>query len=275
MLVDRNYPRLSITRQCELLGLSRPGYYYSPQGISERDLSIMHLIDEEYTRHPFYGSRRMCDWIRDQGYPICRDHIRRLMRLMGIEAIYPKRRLSIPDKEHRVYPYLLKDIKIIRPDQAWAVDITYIRLFEGFCYLVAIMDWYSRYVVSWELSLSLETGFCLDALEQALSNAKPEMFNSDQGSQFTSLEFTGMLKDSGIQISMDGKGRVFDNIMIERLWRSVKYEEVYLKDYEDFWVAHESLAAYFTFYNIERRHQALQRATPLDAYRGGAIIETA
>ena len=209
----------------------------------------MRLIDEEYTRHPFYGSRRMRDWLRDQGYPICRDHVRRLMRLMGIEAIYPKKRLSLPDKEHRIYPYLLNDIKITRPDQVWAVDITYIRLFEGFCYLVAIMDWYSRYVVSWELSLSLGAGFCLEALEQALLTSKPEIFNSDQGSQFTSLEFTTLLKDSGIRISMDGTGRVFDNIMIERLWRTVKYEEVYLKDYHYFWMAQECLGEYFSFYN--------------------------
>lgn len=268
MLIERDHPTLSITRQCELLGLSRPGYYYSPQGISERDLTIMRLIDEEYTRHPFYGSRRMRDWIRDQGYPICRDHVRRLMRLMGIEAIYPRRRLSIPNKEHRIYPYLLNDLKITRPNQVWAIDITYIRLFEGFCYLVAIMDWYSRYVISWELSLSMETEFCLEALERALSIATPEIFNSDQGSQFTSDEFTAMLKDSGIQISMDGKGRVFDNIMIERLWRSVKYEEVYLKDYEDFWVAQESLGVYFPFYNEERRHQNLKKARPLEVYKG-------
>jgi len=272
MLIDRDHPTLSISRQCELLGLSRSGYYFRPQGISELDLAIMHLIDEEYTRHPFYGSRRMRDWLEDQGNPICRDHVRRLMRLMGIEAIYPKRRLSIPDKQHRIYPYLLKDIRISRPDQVWAVDITYIRLFEGFCYLVAIMDWYSRYVVSWELSLSMETGFCLEALERALCIAKPEIFNSDQGSQFTSIEFTAQLRDAGIRISMDGTGRVFDNIMIERLWRSVKYEEVYLKDYADFWVAHESLGDYFTFYNVERRHQGLQRVTPLDVYRGGARI---
>jgi putative transposase len=275
MLVDGDHPTLSISRQCELLGLSRSGYYYSPRGINERDLAIMRLIDEEYTRHPFYGSRRMRDWLRDQEYPVCRDHVRRLMRLMGIEAIYPKRRLSIPDKEHRIYPYLLNDITISRPDQVWAVDITYIRLFEGFCYLVAIMDWYSRYVVSWELSLSLETEFCLEALEQALSIGKPEIFNSDQGSQFTSLEFTGMLKDAEIRISMDGKGRVFDNIMIERLWRTVKYEEVFLNDYDDFWVAHESLGKYFPFYNEERRHQKLMGARPIEVYSGLRTIKGA
>lgn len=275
MLIDRDHPSLSISRQCELLGLSRSGYYYRPQDISERDLAIMRLIDEEYTRHPFLGSRRMRDWLRDQRYPICRDHVRRLMRLMGIEAIYPKRRLSIPDKEHRIYPYLLKDLSITQPDQVWAVDITYIRLYEGFCYLVAILDWYSRYVVSWELSMSLEVGFCIEALKQALALAKPEIFNSDQGSQFTSLEFTRLLEEAGIRISMDGAGRVFDNIMIERLWRSVKYEEVYLKEYNDFWIAQESLGEYFTFYNVERRHQGLQGLTPQDVYRGGARLVSA
>ena len=273
MLIDKEHPKLSIARQCELLGLSRSGYYYRPQEIRECDLAIMRLIDEEYTRHPFYGSRRMRDWLKNQGYPICRDHVRRLMRLMGIQAIYPKQRLSIPDKEHRIYPYLLKDLTISRPDQVWAVDITYIRLFQGFCYLVAIMDWYSRYVVSWELSLSLEVGFCLDALEQALSLSKPEIFNSDQGSQFTSQDFTTLLEEAGIRISMDGVGRVFDNIMIERLWRSVKYEEVYLKDYQDFWTATESLGEYFAFYNTARPHQGLQGVTPLDVYQGKARLD--
>jgi len=268
MLVDSNHPTLSIAYQCDLLGLSRAGYYYRPKGLSEEDLLYMRLIDEEYTRHPFYGSRRLRDWLRDQGHPICRDRVRRLMRLMDIEAIYPKRRLSIPNKEHRIYPYLLKDLSIKRPNQVWAIDITYIRLFEGFCYLVAIMDWYSRYVLSFELSLSMEVGFCVEALEQALCMAKPEIFNSDQGSQFTSDEFTDRLKDSEIRISMDGKGRVFDNIMIERLWRSVKYEEVYLKDYEDFWMAQESLAKYFAFYNVERRHQNLNGARPIEVYNG-------
>jgi putative transposase len=275
MLVDKSYPTLSIAHQCDLLGLSRSGYYYCPKGLSEEDLLYMRLIDEEYTRHPFYGSRRLRDWLRDQGHTICRDHVRRLMRLMGIEAIHPKRKLSIPDKEHRIYPYLLNNLSIKRPNQVWAVDITYIRLFEGFCYLVAIMDWYSRYVLSWELSLSLETGFCIEALDKALCMAKPEIFNSDQGSQFTSYEFTDRLKDSGIRISMDGQGRVFDNIMIERLWRSVKYEEVYLKDYEDFWVAQESLAKYFAFYNVERRHQSLNRAKPIEVYDGLRKLEEA
>lgn len=268
MLVEKCHPNISISRQCELLGLSRPGYYYKRQGISDRDLAIMRLIDEQYTRCPFYGSRRMRGWLSDQGYPICRDHVRRLMRIMGIEAIYPKRRLSVPNSEHRVYPYLLKGIKITRPNQVWAVDITYIRLLKGFCYLVAIMDWFSRYVLSWELSVSLEVDFCLDALDEALLLGKPEIFNSDQGSQFTSKDFTDRLINTGIQISMDGKGRVFDNIMIERLWRSVKYEEVYLKDYEDVLVGRESLEKYFNFYNVERRHQGLNGSIPFEVYKG-------
>jgi len=275
MLVERDHPNLSITRQCNLLGLSRPGYYYSPQGISERDLTIMRLIDKEYTRHPFYGSRRMRDWIRDQGYIICRDHVRRLMRLMGIEAIYPKRRLSIPNKEHHVYPYLLNKLPITRPDQVWTIDITYIRLIKGFAYLVAIMDWYSRYVISWELSVSMDVEFCLEALANALSLGTPEIFNSDQGSQFTSEDFIKALESAEIQISMDGKGRVFDNIMIERLWRSVKYEEVYLKDYENVIVARKSLEEYFPFYNTERRHQSLNGATPREIYKCLRKIEGA
>ena len=268
MLIEKDHPEISIKQQCSLLGLCRSGYYYSPQGLSEKDLVLMRLIDEQYTRCPFYGSRRMRDWLRDQGHAVGRDHVRRLMRLMGIEAIYPKRRTTIPDREHRVYPYLLKGLSIDRPNQVWAVDITYIRLLKGFCYLVAIMDWFSRYVLSWELSVSLEVDFCLDALDEALLLGKPEIFNSDQGSQFTSKDFTDRLKDAGIQISMDGKGRVFDNIMIERLWRSVKYEEVYLRDYENVLVARESLRKYFIFYNELRRHQGLKGLTPLEAYKG-------
>jgi putative transposase len=268
MAVERDHPAISIHRQCELLGLPRSSYYYSSQGVSELDLSVMHLIDEQYTRCPFYGSRRMRDWLCDQGHHVGRDHVRRLMRLMGIRAIYPKRWLSMPGEGHHAYPYLLGGIDITYPDQVWAVDITYIRLMRGFAYLVAVMDWYSRYVVSWELSLSLDVGFCLEAMERALATARPEIVNSDQGSQFTSEEFTGVLKKAGIRISMDGKGRVFDNIMIERLWRSVKYEEVYLKEYEDLFVAMKSLGSYFLFYNKERRHQGLKGLTPQEVYRG-------
>jgi len=259
---------LSVNQQCELLGLVRSSYYYEPQPENDYNLALMRLLDEQYISRPFYGSRRMRDWLRGQGHRVCRDRVRRLMRLMGIEAIYPKPRLSIKDKEHRIYPYLLRDLTIDHANQVWAADITYIRLRRGFAYLVAIMDWYSRYVVSWELSLTRETDFCLTALNRALTGRAPELFNTDQGSQFTSRVFTDRLKEVGIQISMDGRGRVFDNIMIERLWRSVKYEEVYLKDYEDFIDARKGLSAYFLFYNNERPHQGLGSRTPVEVYSG-------
>ena len=263
---------LSINQQCALLGLARSSYYYDHQPESAYNLGLMRLIDKQYMRRPFYGSRRMKDWLRMQGHRVCRDRVRRLMRLMGVEAIYPKPRLSIKEKEHRIYPYLLRDLTIDHADQVWAADITYIRLRRGFAYLVAIMDWYSRYVVSWELSLTLETDFCVSALNYALTGRAPEIFNTDQGSQFTSEVFTDRLKEAGIQISMDGRGRTFDNIMIERLWRSVKYEEVYLKDYEDFIDARKGLSAYFLFYNNERPHQSLGSRPPVEVYSGKRCI---
>jgi putative transposase len=200
-----------------------------------------------------------------------RDQVRRLMRLMGLEAVYPKPRLSCPGKENRVYPYLLRGLKIVRPDQVWCTDITYIRLRQGFAYLVAIMDWFSRYVLAWELSMSLEGGFCQTALRNALAISQPEIFNSDQGCQFTSTAFTKELLDRQIRISMDGKGRAFDNIMIERLWRSVKYEEVFLKDYENFFAARDNLDEYFRFYDEERRHEGLQWRTPAAVYWEGRV----
>ncbi len=211
----------------------------------------MRLIDEQYLRRPFYGSRRMREWLKSQGHPVCRDRVRRLMRLMGIEAIYPRPRLSVRDTEQSRYPYLLRDLRIDHPDQVWVADITYIRLRRGFAYLVAVMDWYSRYVLSWEQSLTLETEFCVAALNCALNGSAPEIFNTDQGSQFTSEAFTGKLQEAGIRISMDGRGRTCDNIMVESLWRSVKYEEVYLKDYENLLDARQGLAEYFLFYNTE------------------------
>lgn len=259
---------LSVSQQCTLLGVSRSSYYYASLPESEYNLALMRLIDAQYLRRPFYGSRRMRDWLRGQGHAVCRDRVRRLMRLMGIEAIYPKPRLSIKDKEHRIYPYLLRELVIDHTDQVWAADITYIRLRRGFAYLVAIMDWYSRYVVAWELSLTLEADFCLMALNRALTRAVPEIFNTDQGSQFTSEAFTGKLEDAGIRISMDSRGRTFDNIMIERLWRSVKYEEVYLKDYENVADARKSLTEYFLFYNNERTHQSLGSRPPAVLYSG-------
>lgn len=226
----------------------------------------MRLIDEEYTRHPFYGTRRLTAWLRREGHEVNIKRVRRLMRDMGIEAIYQKPNLSKAFPEHKKYPYLLKNIVIDHPDQVWSSDITYIRMKHGFIYLTAVMDWFSRYVLSFEVSTTLDTGFCIEALEKALNISNPEIFNTDQGSQFTSEAFTGCLKSNGITISMDGKGRAFDNIFVERLWRSVKYEEVYLNDYETVKNAIVGLFRYFEFYNKERVHQALEYQTPYEVY---------
>lgn len=260
---------LSIVRQCELLGLSRSGYYYRRQSVSEEDLQCMRQLDETFTKRPYFGSRRLRDDLAEQGYPIGRDHVRRLMRLMGLEAIYPKKRLSLRNKEHRVYPYLLRDLAIVRPDQVWCSDITYIRLKRGFGYLAAVMDWFSRYVLAWELSLSLESGFCVRAAQAALEVSRPEILNTDQGCQYTSEDFTEVVKAAQVRISMDGKGRAFDNIMIERLWRTVKYEEVFLRDYGHVFEARASLDEYFGFYNEERRHSSLGGRTPSAVYWEG------
>lgn len=228
----------------------------------------MRLIDEQYTRTPFYGFRRMKLYLEEQGHLVNHKRIRRLMRSMGLEAIYPKPKLSKRNGEHRVFPYLLRGIPVTKPDQVWASDITYIRMHRGFVYLVAVMDWFSRYVVSWSVSVTMDVDFCLEALEKALADGRPEIFNTDQGSQFTSREFTGMLLNEGIRISMDGKGRAFDNIFIERLWRTVKYEEVYLKEYPDVLCCIQGLRDYLRFYNERRPHQALGNKTPLQVYLG-------
>jgi putative transposase len=228
---------------------------------SAENLALMRRIDEQYLRTPFYGSRKIAEVLG-----VNRKRIQRLMRVMGIEAIYPKRRTTWPSAGHKIYPYLLRNVEVTRPDQVWASDITYVPLQHGFLYLVAIMDWYSRYVLSWRLSNTLTGSFCLEALEEALSLATPEIFNSDQGSQFTSTAFTSRLEAVGIAISMDGRGRAIDNVFVERLWRSVKYEEVYLRDYTGGWQAEASLAAYFRFYNQERIHQALAYRTPREVY---------
>jgi putative transposase len=245
-----------------LAGLARSTWYYRPAGESAENLALMRAIDEQYLRTPFYGSRKL-SVILD----VNRKRVQRLMRLMGIEAIYPKRRTTWPAAGHKIYPYLLRNVEVTRPDQVWASDITYVPLRHGFLYLVAVMDWYSRYVLSWRLSNTLTGSFCLEALEEALSQVRPEIFNSDQGSQFTATAFTSRLDSAGVAISMDGRGRAIDNVFIERLWRSVKYEEVYLRDYADGWQAEASLAAYFRFYNQERIHQALGYRTPWDVYR--------
>lgn len=257
---------LSVTRQCELLGLDRSGVYYQPVGESPLNLELMALIDQQYTETPFYGSRRFTEWLKRKGYEVNRKRVQRLMRTMGIEAIYPRQNTSRPNKEHIIYPYLLRNIDINRPNQVWATDITYIRMRRGFVYLVAILDWFSRYVLSWQLSNSLEQTFCLEALDDALEQGTPEIFNSDQGCQFTSHEFTGRLQAQNVRISMDGRGRCFDNIFTERLWRTVKYEEVYINDYNDVSEVYANLRRYWTFYNTERLHQALDYRTPHEVH---------
>ena len=231
--------------------------YYKPKVTARHDLDLMRLIDEQFTQTPFYGTRRLCVSLKEKGYIVNRKKMRRLMQEMGLEAIYPKPNLSVGNKTHRKYPYLLRGLLIERPRQVWSEDITYIRLEKGFGYLTAIIDWFSRYVLSWRLSNLLDTDFCLEALDEALEKGHPEIFNTDQGVQFTSSEFTHRLENKGIAISMDGKGRALDNIFVERLWRSVKYEEVYLKDYKTMKEAHEELRKYFEYYNMKRPQQSL------------------
>lgn len=255
-------------RQCELLGVNRSSVYYRPAGESEENLRLMRRIDEQYTRTPFYGSRRMKIALEEQGYAVNRKRVARLMKLMGIEAVYPKPKLSQPGEGHKIYPYLLEGVAVERVNQVWSTDITYIRMADGFVYLVAVMDWYSRYVLSWALSLTLELEFCLEALKAALRHGRPEVFNSDQGSQFTSEKFTGELEKRGIAVSMDGRGRCLDNIFIERLWRSLKYEEVYLHDYRLVPEAGQGIGGWFRFYNHERPHQSLGYQTPAAIWRG-------
>ena len=257
-------------RQCELLGVNRSGLYYEPVGESQENLLLMRLLDEQYTRTPFYGSRRMMEWLAAEGHEVNRKRVSRLMELLGIEAVYPKPKLSQPWEGHRIYPYLLRGITVERVNQVWSTDITYIRMAQGFLYLVAVIDWFSRFVLSWSLSLTMEMDFCLKALDRALRRGRPEIFNSDQGSQFTSQKFTGKLEASKIAVSMDGRGRCFDNIFVERLWRSLKYEEVYLKDYASVAEARAGIAGYFQFYNHERLHQSLDYRTPAAIYLGRA-----
>jgi putative transposase len=257
-----------------LLDVSRSGLYYQPKGITEEDLALMKLIDRQYLLTPFYGTRKIAAWLKSQGQRVNRKHIRRLMRMMGLKAIYRRPRTSMPAPGHKIYPYLLSGIKITRPNQVWAADITYIPMARGFLYLVAIIDWYSRYVLSWRLSNTLDAGFCVEALEEALRKGKPEIFNTDQGSQFTCGTFTGILQQHGVRISMDGKGSYNDNLFIERLWRSVKYEEVYLKAYQDGRDARVELGRYFRFYNTERPHQALDYRTPAEVFTSTLVEAT-
>lgn len=258
---------LPITRQCEILELSRSGVYYQAVPVSEYDLKLMREIDEIHLKYPFYGSRRIRNELRDRGFTIGRTHVRTLMKKMAIEALYRKPRLSIPFAGHEIFPYLLRGLKIDRANQVWAADITYIPMAKGFVYLVAILDWASRKVLSWRISNTLDTSFCVAALEEAMERfGKPEIFNTDQGSQFTSESFTEKLLNNGIQVSMDGKGRWLDNVFVERLWRSLKYEEVYLKAYDSVVEARRQIGTYFNFYNMNRRHQGLEDRFPDEVY---------
>ena len=265
-LVEPEHPDISVRRQCALLGVNRSNVYYTPTGESGFNQDLMLRIDKIYTRWPFYGSRRITAELRAEGLEVNRKRVQRLMRLMGIEAIYPRPRTSAPNPGHRIYPYLLRDVPIVAINQVWSTDITYIPMRHGFAYLVAVMDWYSRFVLSWMLSNSMEVGFCLDALDDALRQGTPKVFNTDQGSQFTSEAFTRKLLDANISISMDGRGRALDNVWIERLWRSVKYEDIYIRDYHGLDDVRQGLAAYFAFYNQRRRHQSLNYRTPAEVY---------
>jgi putative transposase len=266
MMIEPKHKRISISHQCDLIGLPRASYYYAPKGDDRYNQQMMNLIDEQFTKTPFYGVPRITACLRRQGHEVNPKRIRRLMRRMGLEAIYPKKRLSKAHPARKKYPYLLRDVLIDRPDQAWCADITYVRLQQGFVYLVAIMDWHSRYVLAWDISITMDAAFCIQALEQALTISRPEIFNSDQGVQFTSADFTSVLEREGVRISMDGRGRVYDNIFVERLWRSVKYEEVYLHQYLTVADARRGLERYFHFYNMERIHESLGYQTPHEIY---------
>ncbi len=260
-MVERPGP-LSLSRQCQLLGLNRAALYYQAAQVDAYELELMALLDRQYLRTPFYGSRRMTAWLQTQGHAVNRKRVQRLMQRMGLAAIYQRPRTSRPAPANRIYPYLLRGLRIERVHQVWAADITYIPMARGFLYLVAVMDWVSRYVLAWRLSNLLDASFCIEALEEALRQGRPEIFNTDQGSQFTDEGFTGVLRGHGVAISMDGRGRYADNIFVERLWRSVKYEEVYLKAYDNVAQARQGIAAYFEFYNHQRLHQALGYRTP-------------
>ena len=268
-MIDRGHKQLSLVRQCTLLNISRASVYYRPVSTRAEDLELMARMDRQYLKTPFYGSRRMKAWLLAEGYLVSRSKVRRLMRLMGLEAIYRRPNTSKPAPGHRVYPYLLKGVDVNRVDQVWAADITYIPMAQGFLYLVAIMDWHSRHVLAWKLSNTMDTDFCVTALEAALGKGRPEVFNTDQGAEFTSDAFTQTLQERGIRVSMDGKGRYLDNIFVERLWRSIKYEEVYLKAYQTVAEARVGINPYLEFYNRRRPHQSLGYRTPAQVYQKG------
>jgi len=267
-LIDAEHSELSVRRQCQLLDLNRSSVYYEAAAESQENLALMRLIDEQYTKCPFYGSRRIAAWLQAQGEEVNRKRVQRLLRVMGLEAIYPKPKLSLAGRGHKVYPYLLRNVSIDRVGQVWSADITYIPLSSGFVYLAATIDWFSRYVVSWRLSNTLDGSFCQEMLEEALGSGRPEVFNTDQGVQFTAEAWTGRLKRAGVSVSMDGRGRCLDNVFVERLWRSVKYEDVYLRCYESVPELERGLRAYFAFYNGERLHQSLGYRPPVEVYRG-------
>ena len=266
MLIQSNHPRISTMRQCELIGLPRSSYYYKPAGESEYNLSLMRIIDEQYLKTPFFGSRQMTDWLRLNGHTVNRKRIQRLMRIMGLEGIVPGPHTSKPHPEHKVYPYLLRGLVLSHSNLVWSTDITFIPMPVGFMYLVAIIDWYSRYVLAWRLSNTIDTPFCVEALDHALAAAHPCIFNTDQGCQFTSADFTDRLLENQILISMDGRGRALDNVFIERLWRSVKYEDIYLRDYGSVPELERGLTDYFRFYNQERPHSSLDGRTPAEVH---------
>ena len=272
MWLEPEHSTLSIRQQCGLLGINRSSLYYRPVGIDAYTLLLMHELDKQYTETPFYGVLKMTEHLRLQGHQVNVKRVRRLLRQMGLEAVYPKPKLSQGNPEHKVFPYLLRNLSIERCNQVWSTDITYIRLRHGFVYLMAIIDWYSRYVLNWALSTKLEADFCIIALNETLATSRCEIFNTDQGSQFTTYRFTQPLLDKGIQVSMDGRGRALDNIYVERLWRSVKYEKVYLNDFQTVKQAHQGLKDYFEFYNQRRMHQSLDYQTPEEVYLNQSAV---
>lgn len=268
-MIETSYPLLSVRRQCELVGLNRSTFYRQPGGETPLNLQLMRLLDEAYTRTPFYGYRKMTVYLNTQGHPVNRKRVARLMRIMGLQAIYPRRCISVADREHKKYPYLLHSLDITRPNQVWSADITYVPMATGFMYLVAVMDWFSRFVLAWQLSNTLDGLFCLEALRRALQQGQPDIFNTDQGVQFTADGFTSELEAAHIRISMDGRGRAFDNIFIERLWRTVKYEDLYLREYPSVPALETGLHDYFQLYNYQRPHQSLAYRTPAAIHLAG------
>jgi putative transposase len=273
-LIEPRHPQVTVQRQCDLLGLPRSTHYYQPATESDENLEVMRWLDEQYLETPYYGSRRMAKALQAEGYDVNRKRVQRLMGLLGLAGLMPKRNLSQRHPGHRIFPYLLRNVEITHPDQVWSTDITYVPLRGGFVYLTAVIDWYSRYVLSWQLSNRLEGSFCLEALDAALQHAQPKIFNTDQGTQFTCEAFTNRLLSRAVAVSMDGRGRALDNVFIERLWRSVKYEDIYLKDYATVDEVNDGLASYFQKYNHERHHQALDYLTPAKVYEWGAEVKS-